>query len=84
MTTREPQWTDEDRDWMLGLALYRSWLCPLCGGLLEECTSHEDDGPEYQVRRRRCRVTDERLAAEEAATNVDRPRAVLTSVIKKE
>ena len=66
------------------MALYRSWLCPLCGGLLADCTSHYETGPEFEVRRKRCRASDELIAAQEEAKNTDRPAAVLWSVMKKE
>lgn len=79
VTTREPRWTEQDRAEILALALYRTWLCPKCGGLLEDCTSHEDTGPEFRVRRVRCRATDD-LLAEQAGSNIDRPEAVLWSV----
>jgi ferredoxin len=83
-TTREPEWTDLDRDEMLALAMHRDSLCPLCGMPLEVCTSHADTGPEFTVRRRRCRATDERLAAQADSTNTDRPGAVLWLVTQKE
>ena len=83
VTTSEPEWTEQDRAEILALALYRSWLCPKCGGLLDEFTSHYDSGPEFQVRRKRCRATDELLAEQESA-KIDRPGAVLWSVTKKE
>lgn len=83
VTTSEPEWTEQDRAEILALALYRSWLCPKCDGLLEECTSREEDGPEYRVRKIRCRATDE-LLAEQSVTKSDRPEAVLWSVTKKE
>jgi hypothetical protein len=79
VTTREPEWTEEDRAEVLALALYRSELCPLHGGPLEECTSHYDTGPDFKVDRIRCRATDE-LMAEQATTKLDRPGAVLWSV----
>jgi hypothetical protein len=84
ITTREPRWTDEDRDEMFALALYRSWLCPLCGGPIDECTSNYETGVQYEVRKKRCRATDERLAAQETDGKVDRPGAVLVSVTKRE
>ncbi|GIF08652.1 hypothetical protein [Actinoplanes siamensis] len=76
MTTRDPRWTDEDRDWMLALAVYRSWLCPKCGGLLEECTSHADTGPTFQVSKIRCRRTDA-LITEQEANTLPNPEALL-------
>ena len=80
VTTREPEWTDDDRAWMYALKLYRSWLCPRCGRLLEECTSNHETGPEFRVSRVRCRATDALLAEQEAAQNIDRPQALLWAV----
>jgi hypothetical protein len=82
-TTREPEWTDLDRAELIALAVHRDSLCPLCGLPLEVCTSHEDGGPEFTVRRRRCRATDTKLAAQGEA-QTDRPGAVLWSVTPKE
>lgn len=83
MTTREPLYTEQDRDELLALALHRDSLCPLCGLELSVCTSHEDSGPEFVVRRRRCRATDAKLAAQ-ADAQTDRPGAVLWMVQPKE
>ncbi|GAA2696545.1 hypothetical protein [Actinoplanes palleronii] len=58
-------------------------MCPKCGGLLEDCTSHEEGGPEFMVQRKRCRARDD-LIAEQDALKIDRPDAVLWSVRKKE
>lgn len=69
---------------MFALVLYRSWLCPLHGGPLADCTSHDDTGPEFTVSRIRCRAEDARLAAQDEAKNTDRPAAVLWSVSKAE
>lgn len=80
VTTREPRWTEQDRDWVLALALYRSWLCPLCHGYLDECTSHHETGTQFRVSRKRCRATDELLAEQEASNKIDRPGAVLWAV----
>lgn len=80
---REPEWTEQDRGEVLALALYRTWLCPLHGGLLEECTSHADNGPEFVVKRKRCRAKDELIATQDAL-KIDRPGAVLWSVQPKE
>lgn len=83
MTTREPEWTEQDRAEILALAHYRDSLCPLCGLELSVCTSHEDDGPEFTVRRRRCRATDTKLA-QQGEAQTDRPGAVLWMVSPKE
>lgn len=83
MTTREPLYTEEDRAELFALAMHRNSLCPLCGLELSVCTSHEDDGPEFAVRRRRCRATDAKLA-EQGESKADRPEAVLWMVQPKE
>ena len=44
VTVREPEWTEQDRAEILALGLYRSRLCPLHGGPIEECTSPEETG----------------------------------------
>lgn len=83
MTIREPEWTEQDRAEILALAYYRDSLCPLCGLDLSVCTSHEDDGPDFVVRRRRCRATDTKLA-QQGEAQTDRPGAVLWMVAPKE
>ncbi|MFG3710126.1 hypothetical protein [Micromonospora sp. NPDC047730] len=44
MTTRDPEWSEEDVAWLLALAAYRDARCPACGGDVEECTSPASDG----------------------------------------
>lgn len=67
----------------MALAIYRDSLCPKCGMPFEVCTSHEDTGPEFTVRVRRCRATDAKLA-EMAERKPDRPEALLVAVQPKE
>lgn len=83
VTAREPEWTEDDRAWMFALSLYRSQQCPLHGGPLSECTSTEEDGPEFVVRRKRCRAQDALLSVQGESKNTDRPGAVLWSIQKK-
>jgi hypothetical protein len=64
------------------LAIYRDGLCPKCGMELAVCTSHEDTGPEFSVRVRRCRATDAKLV-EMAERKPDRPEALLVAVQSK-
>jgi hypothetical protein len=78
-TVREAEWTDQDRAEILALALYRSQLCPLHHGPLSECTSHDDTGPQFKVRKIRCRATDA-LIGEQEATKLPKPGALLWSV----
>ncbi|MEV4767805.1 hypothetical protein [Micromonospora humida] len=73
VTVREPAWTEQDRAEMLALRLYRSWLCPLHGGLLEECTSDEDTGVQFQVDRSTCRAEMALIEAQRAANDGKKP-----------
>lgn len=73
MTTREPRWTDEDRAEILALALYRSQLCSLHGGPIDECNSHAETGTQFQVIKRRCRAQYELLGEQEQINKNDRP-----------
>ncbi|MEU4782840.1 hypothetical protein [Micromonospora sp. NPDC023633] len=72
MATREPEWTEQDRAEILALGLYRSWLCPLHGGLLEDCTAPEESGPQFEVTRSTCRaqmaLIESRRAADDGKT----------------
>lgn len=44
VTEREPEWDDEQQDWMLALALAEADECPGCHGRLSETTLPENDG----------------------------------------
>lgn len=44
VTTREAEWDDTEREWMLALADYRANLCPLCGRHLSICTDPVNEG----------------------------------------
>jgi hypothetical protein len=64
VTTREPEWTDQDRVELLALAEYRRLLCGCgCGHLAEDTTSHYETGPEFVAKRITCRA---RAALQEA------------------
>lgn len=41
VTTREPEFDDEDRGWFLALALCRRLTCSGCGGWLPDTTRHD-------------------------------------------
>lgn len=82
VTTREPEWTELDTAEVLALAEYRASLCPLHGGPLDDCTSHEDTGPQFQASAVRCRAQDELIIAQDTG-NRDRPGALLWQVEKK-
>lgn len=74
MTTREPLYTEQDRAELLALVEYRAQLCPACGGLLSECTSHEANGPRFRARAVLCRRS-EYLAMAKAAKGGEHPEA---------
>lgn len=78
--TREPLYTEQDRAELLALALYRDGLCPVCGGLLSECTSHEATGPKFKATAVRCRRRDVQLMAQTAKQDTDRPEALVWSI----
>lgn len=57
VTEREPEWDDEQQDWMLALALAEADECPGCHGRLSETTLPENDGeylPDAPTRCHRC------------------------------
>lgn len=69
MTTREPEWTEQDRAEVIALALYREGLCPLCHRPVEVCTSHEETGPEFTASYVPCRATLAILTAQRGMTD---------------
>lgn len=70
VATSEPRWTEQDRAEVLALAAYRDNLCPLCGGPLDRCTSHEETGPAFRAEvRATCRVTAAKLESQRAMTD---------------
>jgi len=80
VVVREPLYTDQDRAELLALAEYRGELCPVCGGPLAECTSHEATGPKFTATRIRCRRQDALLIARDALSSTPRPEALVWSV----
>jgi hypothetical protein len=82
VTVAEPEWTEQDRAEILALGMWRAQQCPLHGGPLAECTSHEDDGPQFRVSKRRCRAHDEVLLAQDGLQNTVRPGALLWTVTR--
>lgn len=70
VTTRDSDWTDQDRTEVLALLEYEQSLCPCgCGHLYEDTTSHYSTGPEFIVTKTTCRaraaLVEEQRAAEE-------------------
>lgn len=54
MTTREPEWTEQDLGEVLALAEYRDSLCPCCGLPKADTQIHERDAPKFVVSKRYC------------------------------
>jgi hypothetical protein len=85
VTTRDPDWNDQDRDELFGLMEYEASLCPCgCGHLYEDTTSNWETGPEFAATRKTCRaraaiVVEQRLANEKKAdTEADLWGSVMT------
>jgi hypothetical protein len=84
VTTREPEWTEQD------LAEYQAWveyqasLCPCgCGFLKSESTSNHETGPEFAVTYTTCRARAALLEAQRAVAdgkgpNPDGPARLFT------
>lgn len=54
MTTREPEWTEQDQAEVLALAEYRDSLCPCCGLPKSDVLIHERDAPKFVVSKKPC------------------------------
>jgi hypothetical protein len=68
VTTRESEWTEEDRAEVLALAEYRASLCPGgCGHPTSETTSREGEGPDYNAKSTTCRACAALLEAQRGA-----------------
>lgn len=85
VTTRNPDWNDQDREELFGLMAYEASLCPCgCGHLYEDTTSNWETGPDFQVTRKTCRaraaiVVEQRLANDKKAdTSADLWGSVMT------
>lgn len=57
VTTREPEWDEQERAWMLALAEHESRLCPLCGRPLSVCTDPATEGRWKTAPPTRCYAT---------------------------
>jgi hypothetical protein len=72
VTTREPEWTEQDRAEVLALALYRSQRCPCgCGHRYADTTSPEESGPRFVAERVVCRARLALLEAQKAHETQD-------------
>lgn len=79
VTVREPLYTEADRAELLALGEYRAGICPVCGGQLVECTSHESTGITFKPSRVRCRRRDAVLIEQASLQNTQRPEALVWS-----
>lgn len=71
-TTREPEWTEQDRTEILALIEYERSLCPCgCGHLYADSTSNWETGPEFTVTRTTCRARAALLEQQRAAAEAD-------------
>lgn len=70
VTTREPEWTEQDLAEVQALAMYRAGLCGCgCGFPEADTTSHYETGPEFLVTRTTCRARAAVLEAQRAAAD---------------
>jgi hypothetical protein len=68
VTTRDADWTEQDRAEQLALAEYRASLCPCgCGYPVAETTAHWEAGPEYDATHTTCRARAALVEAQNAA-----------------
>lgn len=68
MTTREPEWTEQDRAEALALVEYRASLCPCgCGFPVAESTGDYRTNPEYDATHITCRARAALVEAQNAA-----------------
>jgi hypothetical protein len=71
VTTREPEWTEQDRAEVLALDEYRAMFCPCgCGFLASDTTSPWQTGPEFDATHTTCRA--QAALAEARAAAADR------------
>ncbi len=70
MTTREPEWTEQDVAEIRALAAYRLQLCPKgCGHLLTDTLTSADTGPDFTAKSAgTCRACAALLEAQRAGT----------------
>jgi hypothetical protein len=77
VTTRLPEWDDEQRGWMLALAAYRASLCPSCGRPLSVCADPESEGKWVVPPARRCFATTALQIAAPRYKDSPQPEALL-------
>lgn len=77
MTTREPEWSEEDVAWLLALAAYRATRCPACGGDISECTSPDAEGGFEVPPPTRCQAKTALVIAQQDYKDSPQPEALL-------
>lgn len=81
-STPETEWDDQQRAWMLALAIHRAGLCPICGGPIDDCGP--DTRGTWQVPPpRRCQRTDAVLLVQEDRKHTPRPAALMYRAVKQ-
>ena len=85
VTSREPEWSEQDRAWLLALAGWRASLCPCgCGLPAEQTLAHENDGHTFVVQPpTRCRARTALSIAQAQAADSPQPEALLWSVERR-
>jgi hypothetical protein len=77
MTTREPEWDDAERDWMLALAQYEASLCPNCGRPISVCTDPANEMRWQAPMPTRCHATTAVLRQQENYAKAPHARGLL-------
>lgn len=83
VTTREAEWDEQERAWMLSLAEHESGLCPLCGRPMSVCTDPASEGRWSSAPPTRCYATTTVMKARKPYDEKsDEPRALLFSAVR--
>jgi hypothetical protein len=69
ITTREPEWTEQDTAEMLALAEYRDSLCECCGLPKKMTQADEKNAPRFVVSKRYCLARRTMIESQTAFTN---------------
>ena len=82
-STPEPEWSEDDRAWMLALAYYRATRCPVHGGDIAECTSEDAEGAYEVPPPTRCHVATALLQAQAGYAETKHPGALLWHAVRR-
>jgi hypothetical protein len=84
VTTRDPDWNDQDRTEVLALLEYEASLCPCgCGHLTEDTTSDYRTGPEFVVAKTMCRARAALREDQRAGKTSDDPAWIWSTSMQK-